>query len=193
MVLRLLAVRRIMELLSLCFGSSDAKEVEILALRHELESCAVSTRHRGWSQRTGLYWRAVSRVLPRGRWSVFVVTPDTLLGWHRRMVRRHWTYPNRSKGRPPVPAELQPLIVRLATEKSRWGYQRIKGELTGLGYRVSASSIRRVLRANGIDPAPRRASTTWRSFLRQQAAGMVACDFFSVDTVWLTRYYVLFH
>jgi hypothetical protein len=80
------------------------------------------------------------------------------------------------------------LIVGLATENPRWGYQRIKGELAGLGYQVSASSIRRILRGNGIDPAPRRSLTTWRSFLQHQAAGIVACDFFSVDSVWLTRY-----
>jgi transposase InsO family protein len=91
-----------------------------------------------------------------------------------------------------VPSEVQALIVRLATENPRWGYERIKGELAGLGCGVSASSIRRVLRSNGIGPAPRRSSTTWRCFLRQQASGIVACDFFSVDTVWLTRFYVLF-
>jgi len=91
-----------------------------------------------------------------------------------------------------VADEIQALIVRLATENPRWGYQRIKGELAGLGYQVSASSVRRVLRANGIDPAPRRALTTWSSFIRRQASGIVACDFFTVDSVWLTRYYVLF-
>jgi len=91
-----------------------------------------------------------------------------------------------------VADDIQALIVRLAVENARWGYQRIKGELAGLGYYVSASSIRRVLRANGIRPAPRRVATTWSSFIRQQASGIVACDFFTVDSVWLTRYYVLF-
>ncbi len=123
---------------------------------------------------------------------MFIVTPATLLGWHRRMVRRHWTYPNTPKGRPPVPAQVQALIVRLATENPRWGYERIKGELAGLGYRVSASSIRRVLRANGIDPRSAPGLHDVAVVLAQQAAGIVACDFFSVDTVWLTRYYVLF-
>jgi hypothetical protein len=134
----------------------------------------------------------LSRVLPRRRWSVFLVRPDTLLAWHRRMVRRHWTYPNTARGRPPVSDEIQALIVRLATENVRWVYQRITGELAGLGYQVSASSVRRVLRAHGVGPAPRRTSTTWSSFIRQQASGIVACDFFTVDSVWLTRYYVLF-
>jgi putative transposase len=110
------------------------------------------------------------------------------------MVRRHWTYPSRPRGRPPVPDQIQTVIVRLATENPRWGYQRIRGELLQLGCRVSASTIARVLRANGLQPAPRRAatSTTWRSFLRQQAAGILACDFLTVDTVLLQRLYVLF-
>ncbi len=107
------------------------------------------------------------------------------------MVRRHWTYPNTAKGRP-VAGDIQALIVRLAAENPRWGYQRIKGELAGLGFQVSATSVRRVLRAHHIDPAPRRASSSWSAFIRHQASGIVACDFFSVDSVWLTRYYVLF-
>jgi putative transposase len=110
------------------------------------------------------------------------------------MVRRHWTYLTLPRGRPSVPQQVQTLIVRLASQNPRWDYQRIRGELLRLGCRVSASSIARVLRANGLQPAPRRAvrSTTWRSFLRRQAAGIVACDFLTVDTVFLQRLYVLF-
>jgi putative transposase len=87
---------------------------------------------------------------------------------------------------------VQQLIVRLASKNPRWGYQRIRGELVRLGCQVSASSIGRVLRAHGIDPAPRRVATTWRSFLRRQAAGILACDFLTVDTVFMQRLYVLF-
>jgi transposase len=123
---------------------------------------------------------------------VFLVQPETLLRWHRRMVARRWTYPTSSTGRPPIAEEVQQLVVRLARENLRWGYQRLHGELLRLGVRVSPSSIRRVLRAHGIDPAPRRAPSSWRSFLRQQAAGIVACDFFTVDTIFLRRVYVLF-
>jgi hypothetical protein len=97
---------------------------------------------------------ALSRLLPRARWSVFLVQPATLLRWHRRMIRRRWTYPTTSTGRPPISDEVQQLIVRLARENPRWGYQRIHGELLRLGVRVSASSIRRVLHAHGLDPAP---------------------------------------
>jgi putative transposase len=118
---------------------------------------------------------------------VFLVKPDTLLGWHRRMVRRRWTYRSAPRGRPPVPNPVQQLILRFARENPRWGYQRIRGELLRLGCQISASSISRVLRAHGIDPAPRRAPTIWRWFLRRQAAGILACDFFTVDTVLLRR------
>jgi transposase InsO family protein len=99
--------------------------------------------------------------------------------------------PRRGQGRPPLEQGTQQLIVRLAKENPRWGYQRIKGELLRLGMRVSATAIRTTLRRHGLDPAPRRA-TTWRAFLRQQASGIVACDFFTVDTIWLRRLYVLF-
>lgn len=176
----------------MCFGSDDAKEVEILVLRHELEILRRQQPRPRLEPRDRAWLSVLSRCLPRWRWSAFMVRPDTLLAWHRKMVRRRWTYPNAPRGRPPVPDDVQTVIVRLATENPRWGYQRIRGEVAGLGYRVSASSVRRVLRAHGVGPAPRRTSTGWRSFIRQQASGIVACDFFSVDSVWLTRYYVFF-
>jgi putative transposase len=187
-----LALRRVLELVMLCCQQTEAKEIEILILRHEL---AVLRRQHPRPQlqpKDRALLAALSRRLPRARWSVFLVKPETLLAWHRRLVRRRWTYPSTSKGRPPVSDEVQQLIVRLACENPRWGYQRIRGELLRLGCQLSASSIRRVLRAHGMDPAPRRAPTTWRSFLRRQAAGILACDFFTVDTVWLQRLYVLF-
>jgi putative transposase len=114
------------------------------------------------------------------------------LGWHRRLVAGAWTYPHRHTGRPPLNPEVQQLIVRLAKENPRWGYQRIKGELQRLGVRISATAIRTTLRRQGLDPAPRRMATTWRAFLHWQAAGIVACDFFTADTVWLRRLHVLF-
>jgi putative transposase len=187
-----LALRRILELVMLCCQQAEAKEIEILILRHELAVLRRQHPQPHLQPKDRALLAALSRRLPRARWSVFLVKPETLLAWHRRLVRRRWTYPSTSKGRPPVSDEVQQLIVRLACENPRWGYQRIRGELLRLGCQLSASSIRRVLRAHGIDPAPRRAPTTWRSFLRRQAAGILACDFFTVDTVWLQRLYVLF-
>jgi putative transposase len=178
----------------LCWRSADAKQVEILALRHQLAVLRRQHPRPRLQPHDRALLAALSRLLPRRRWSIFMVTPQTLLRWHRRMVRRHWTYPTTPRGRPPLPDKVQTLIVRLASENPRWGYQRIRGELLHLGCRVSASSIARVLRANGLQPAPRRAaaSPTWRAFLRQQAAGILACDFLTVDTVFLHRLYVLF-
>jgi putative transposase len=189
-----LALHRLLELMVLCWRSTDAKEVEILVLRHQLTVLRRQHPRPRLQPQDRALLAALSRLLPRPRWSSFLVTPETLLRWHRRMVRRHWTYPARPRGRPPVPDQVQTVIVRLATENPRWGYQRIRGELLRLGCRVSASTIARVMRANGLQPAPRRAatSTTWRSFLRHQAAAIVACDFFTVDTVFLQRLYVLF-
>lgn len=187
-----LAVRRVLELILLCFRSAEANEIEILVLRQEFAVLRRQHPRPRLQPTDRALLAALSRLLPRVRWSNFLVRPETLLRWHRRMVARRWTYPSPSKGRPPISDEVQQLVVRVAHENPRWGYQRIHGELLRLGVRVSASSIRRLLCAHGLGPAPRRTPTGWRSFLRQQAAGIVACDFFTVDTVFLQRVYVLF-
>ena len=135
--------------------------------------CAARFHALGWSPADRALFAAVSRVLPRARWSCFFVKPDTVLRWHRRLVAGAWTYPHRI-GRPPLDQDVQQLIVRLARENSPWGYQRIQGELLRLGVRVSATAIRTTLRRHGLDPAPRRTTTTWQAFLRQQAAGIMA-------------------
>ena len=122
---------------------------------------------------------------------MFLVRPETLLRWHRRLVAKQWTYPHRSLGRPPVDKAVRGLIVRLARENTGWGYVRIVGELRNLGVDVSATLVRNVLRAAGVPPAPQRDRLAWRSFIRQHAATMLACDFFTVDTVLLRRLYVL--
>jgi putative transposase len=121
-----------------------------------------------------------------------VVTPATLLRWHRRLVARRWTYPHRRPGRPPLDPTVRALIVRLARENSHRGYVRIAGELRNLGIKVSATLVRNVLSRAGVPPAPQRAQLSWRGFLRQHAASTLACDFFTPDTVWLQRLYVLF-
>jgi len=168
------------------------KEIEILVLRHELEILR-RNQPRPCLQPADRAWLAtLSRLLARERWSAFGVRPETLLRWHRRLVAGHWTYPQRQLDRPPIADELAALIVRMATDNSTWGYQRTRGEAAHLGHRVAASTIARVLKTHGIKPAPRRTSATWRQFLHQQAAGIVACDFFSVDTISLRQLHVLF-
>jgi hypothetical protein len=135
---------------------------------------------------------AVSTLLPRERWSVFLVSPQTLLRWHRELVARKWRYRHRLPGRPPLDPALRELVLRLARENSRWGCVRIQGELRKLGMRVGATTIRSILRRSGLGPAPRRQGPSWSEFLRAQARGVWACDFFTVETAWLRTLYVLF-
>jgi len=124
--------------------------------------------------------------------SSFFVTPETLLLWHRRLVARHWSYPIRRPGRPRIGAEVRALVLRLARENARWGYRRIAGELAGLGIELSATSVRKLLIEAGLGPAGKRGGLSWREFIRRQAQSMIACDFFTVDTIALRRIYVLF-
>jgi putative transposase len=182
-----LTLRRSIQLLVLLARGDAAKDLEILVLRHQLTVLRRQTPRPRFEPTDRAVLAAISRVLPRARWSCFLVRPETLLRWQRRLVAGVWTYPHRGTGRPPLDQELQQLILRLARENPRWGYQRIKGELQRLGVRVSATAIGTTLRRHGLNPAPRRMATTWRAFLRQQAAGIVACDFFTVDTIWLRR------
>ena len=137
-----------------------------------------------------VFLSAASRLLPRINWSAFVVTPATLLRWHRLLVAKRWTY-TRPPGRPAISADVRALIVRLARENPRWGYHRIVGELKGVGMVVSATTVRKILRAAGLGPTIRR-GPSWREFLRTQASSIIAVDCFTVDIVWLQRLYVLF-
>jgi putative transposase len=187
-----LAVRNLFALVVLLGRSDRSKELELLVLRHEL----AVLRRRSGRPRIGPADRALlatlSRALPRRAWAAFSVRPETLLRWHRGLVARRGTYPHRKPGRPPLARPRRELIVRLARENPHWGYQRIAGELKGLGLAVSPTTVRKVLICAGVPPAPQRAQQSWRSFLRQQAASTLACDFFTVETLALQRIYVLF-
>jgi putative transposase len=118
--------------------------------------------------------------------------PYAVLRWHRELVRHKWTYLRRGPGRPSVDPEVVDPIARLGRENPRWGCVRIHGELRKLGIRVGASTVRRILRRAGLAPAPRRSGPTWSEFLRQQARGVLACDFFTVETAFLRTLFVLF-
>jgi transposase InsO family protein len=183
-------LRRVLELVILLGRSRDFKELEIVVLRHELGILRRRTSRPPMTLVDRLLLAAASRFLPRTQWRSFVVTPATLLRWHRQLVAWRWTYGRR--GRPPVRRDVRELIVRFARDNPRWGYQRIVGELKGLGITVSATTVRKVLREARLGPAGRRGGMPWREFLRTHARLMLPVDFFTVETVWLQRLYVLF-
>lgn len=173
-------------------GDACEREAEILVLRHQL---AVLERKAGRPKLRRLdrmLLAAFARLVPRERWSCFIVSPQTILRWHRELVARKWTYKHKKMGRPPLDPELVRLIIDMARKNARWGCMRIKGELQRLGHRLGVSTIRTILRRAGIGPAPRRDGPSWGEFLRAQADGIIACDFFTVETVFLRTLYVLF-
>jgi putative transposase len=188
MALRLIYLTfcQLLRWLALSTRSSAAKDAELLVLRHEVAVLRrqVAGPRIAWADRAVL--AGLARLVPRGRWGVLLVRPATVLGWHRDLVRHRWTYPRR-RGRPAVAAELRRLVLRLARENSTWGYRRVHGELCRLGYTIGASTVWTILQRAGVDPAPTRSALTWRQFLRAQAKGVLAVDFFTVDTVWLRR------
>jgi putative transposase len=194
MVVRTVAfviVRQVLSLIGLG-PSPDAKDVEIAVLRHQLMVVRRQVPRPRYTPADRMILATLAKLLPRDRWPIFLVTPSTLLRWHRQLIRRRWTYPSRRGRRRELDPEVVDLVLRLARENPRWGYMRIVGECRKLGVRVSATSVRTILRRHHLGPAPRRGGPTWTQFLRSQAAGTLACDFLTVETIGLTRLYVFF-
>ena len=187
-------LRLLLELLFVRSRSEASLRLEVLGLRHQLKVLERQVGRPRWQPFDRLVMTAISRVLPRRDWRSLLPSPETLLRWHRELVGRKWAAYGRRprRRRPTARSEVHDLILKLARENDGWGFRRIQGELRKLGHRCSYQTVRRVLRRHGLEPAPRRSQRSWREFVRQHAEQMLACDFFTVDTVMLTRLYVLF-
>ncbi|MFE7713078.1 integrase core domain-containing protein [Streptomyces sp. NPDC057486] len=186
------ATRALLSVPAVLLRRDTVKDAELLVLRHEN---AVLRRHLSGPVRyepADRFWlAALSSLIPRRRWScAFPVTPGTLLAWHRRLIAKKWDYADRRRtGRPPTAAALKKLVVHLAKEDPRWGHRRIQGELARLGHPIAPSTVWEILHAAGIGPAPRRTGPSWCEFLTTQAEGIIAADFFHVDTITGRRLY----
>jgi len=186
-----LAFLRLIQLFRLRFSENSELAVEIVMLRHEVVVLRRQVAHPALRPPDRALLAGLSRLLDRRRLGRFFVQPETLLRWHRDLVRRRWTYPHRS-GRPSVPAGTVGIVLQLARENPTWGYRRIHGELVTMGIGLAPSSVWAILRRHGIEPSLGRNGPTWTEFLRSQASSLLACDFFTVDTVLLRRLHVLF-
>ena len=168
------------------------REIEVVMLRHEVGVLRRQVARPALWPADRAVLAGLSRLLLAARRGRLFVQPETLLRWHRDLVRQKWTYAHRRPGRPGLPAGTVSLVLRLANENPTWGYRRIHGELATMGVRLAPSSVWMILHRHGIEPTPRRSGPTWAEFLRAQATTLLACDFFTVDTVLLRRLYVLF-
>jgi putative transposase len=186
-----LMLGRVLSWLALLARSDAAKDAEILALRHEVAVLRRNNQHPTLTWVDRAFLSALARLLPTQLRRPRLVSPRTLLRWHAQLIARRWTYPRRQPGRPPIAQPVRALVLRLARENPTWDYRRIQGELAGLGHPIAASTVWTILKAAGIDPAPRRTGPTWRQFLTAQAQAILAVDFAHVDTILLRRLYVL--
>jgi putative transposase len=186
-----LAFTRILQFVCLNRRDRDQLAIEVVMLRHEVAVLRRQVVRPALRPSDRALLAGLGRLLDRRRRTRFFVQPETLLRWHRDLVRGRWTYAH-GPGRPSIPAGTVSIILRLARENPAWGYRRIQGELARMGVVLAPSSVWAILRRNGVEPSPMRSGPTWAEFLASQASSMLACDFFSVDTVLLKRLYVLF-
>ena len=182
--------RLLVALVVLAARSGRSKDLEIVVLRHQLAVLQRTAKPPKLNDRDRSLLAAIARVLPRSRHQGWLVTPDTLLRWHRRLIARRWTQPTRRPGRPSTTGEIRTLVIRMARQNPTWGYRRITGEFARLGHTIAASSVWNILKAAGIEPAPTRSTVSWTALLRSQAGA--ACDFATVDTALGRRFYLLF-
>ncbi|WP_334173653.1 integrase core domain-containing protein [Sinomonas sp.] len=186
-----LAFCRALQLIRLVGRSDTDLAVEIVMLRHEVAVLRRQVHRPALKPADRAVLAGLSRLLPRRRLGHLCVQPTTLLRWHRDLVAKRWTYPHGRPGRPPIAEGTTAVVLRLAKENPNWGYRRIHGELATMGIAIAPSSVWAILKRHGIEPSPRRSGPTWAEFLAAQAKGLMACDFFHVDTVLLRRLYVL--
>ncbi len=176
-------------------ASGDERDAEIVALRHQILLLQRQINRPRFTDTDQTILAVLLMAFARSRLPqiMMIVQPKTVIGWHRRLVARHWTYPpTTARGRPPTLAEIRRLAIRLADENPTWGYRRVHGELARLGHRIAASTVWTILRTAGIDPTPERTGPTWAQFIRTQAKGIIATDFACVDSATLRRFHVLF-
>jgi len=188
-------LRILLDALATRQAGQAALQAEVLALRRQVQVLERQIKRVRWSPGDRMVLAALRERIPKSGWAGLLVRPETVLGWHRALVRRKWAaYQRRPRrGRPPISGECRQLIVRMAHENPGWGYFRIRGELLKLGHQVAATTIRSVLLAAGVPPSGRRSQLTWKQFLSAHAETLVAADFFSVDTIFFRRLYVLIY
>jgi putative transposase len=182
---------RVLQLIRLTGRSHTDLAIEVVILRHEVAVLRRQVYRPALEPADRAVLAGLARLLPRQRLGHLFVQPSTLLRWHRDLVAKRWTYPHGRPGRPALSNGTTALVLRLAKDNPQWGYRRIHGELTTMGIVIAASSVWAILKRHGIEPSPRRSGPTWTEFLTTQAKGLMACDFFHVDTILLRRLYVL--
>ena len=186
-----IAFVRILQLFRLVRHDNEDLAVEVVMLRHEIAVLRRQVARPALRSTDRAVLAGLSRLLDRRRRQTFFVQSESLLRWHRDLVRRRWTQPH-GPGRRSIPAAIVAIICHFARENPSWGDGRIQGEPSRLGVVLAPASVWAFLRRDGIDPSPMRAGPSWTQFLRTRASSVLACDFFSVDTVLLKRLYVLY-